>query len=193
MTKLPKEKRDHLILVCLGTLGLLALIAIGLIIPQYRSIAKIRMDTANARDKLQSMIDVIKKSDATTSVLNDQNYTLAHAESDMAVGDPNAWIYNTIRNFKGRYKVDISVSGQSAMGDVDILPRFPYKQLKVTVSGTAYYHDLGKFIADFENTYPHTRIENLTIDPAGSPGDTNEKLTFRMDIIALVKSNETPS
>jgi Tfp pilus assembly protein PilO len=193
MTKLPKEKRDRLILVCLSTLALLVLIVLGLIIPQNRAIDKIKTDTANAKKTLQDMEDVINKADATASNLHDLTYTLSHAESDMAVGDPNAWIYNTIRNFKGRYKVDISVSGQSAMGNVDLLPKFPYKQLKVTVSGTAYYHDLGKFIADFENTYPHTRVENLTIDPAGGAGDNNEKLTFRMDIIALVKPNETQS
>jgi hypothetical protein len=193
MTKLPKEKRDHLILVCLGTVGLLALVVFFLIIPQYGSIAKISAQTANARKQLQDMEDVIKKAEATGSELNDLTYTLTHAEGDMAVGDPNAWIYNTIRSFKGSYKVDISVSGQSALGNVDLLPKFPYKQLKVTVSGTAYYHDLGKFIAGFENTYPHTRIENLTVEPAGSAGDNNEKLTFRMDIIALVKPTETPS
>ena len=34
-------------------------------------------------------------------------------------------------------------------GEVDIMPKFPYQQLKVTVTGTAYYHDLGEFIAEF--------------------------------------------
>ncbi len=71
------------------------------------------------------------------------------------------------------------------MGEVDLLSKFPYKQLKVTVNGTAYYHDLGKFIADFENTYPHARITNLTLEPAGNTGDNSEKLAFRMDIVAL--------
>lgn len=193
MKKLPKEKRDHLILVCMGTLALLILIVYGLIIPQYRTIAKIRENIGNTQKKLQDMETAIKRGNTAASDLSDLTGALANAERDMAVGDPNAWIYNTIRNFKGRYKVDISVSGQSAIGDVDLLPKFPYKQLKVAVSGTAYYHDFGKFIADFENTYPHTRIENLTMEPAGNPGDNNEKLTFRMDIIALVKSGETSS
>ena len=103
----------------------------------------------------------IKKADTLATQSADLTYTLTQAESDMASGDPASWIYNTIRNFKAQYKVDIAVNGQLAMGDVDLLPKFPYKQLKVTVGGTAYYHDLGKFIADFENTYPHARIANL--------------------------------
>lgn len=105
----------------------------------------------------------------------------------MVMGDPASWIYDTIRNFKGRFKVEISVNGQLTTGDVDILPRFPYKQIKATASGTAYYHDLGTFIAEFENAFPHARIVNLTIEPAGTLGDNIERLTFRMDIIFLVK------
>lgn len=115
--------------------------------------------------------------------------TLTQVESDIAFGDPIAWFYETLRNFKGRYKVDLSVTGQSPISDVDLLPNFPYKQLRVSVTGTAYYHDLGKFIADFENTFPHIRIVNLNLEP----GDSGEKLNFRMDIIALVKTGGTQS
>jgi len=75
------------------------------------------------------------------------------------------------------------------MGDVDVLPQFPYRQIKVNISGTAYYHDLGKFIADFENTFPHIRVVNLTVEPLNITGLGNEKLSFRMDIVALAKPN----
>jgi len=132
------------------------------------------------------MDDTIKRADAVSVQLADLTYTLAQNESDMVTGDPAQWIYNTIRNFKEHYKVDIAVNSQLSTGPVDLLPAFPYKQLKVTVGGTAYYHDLGKFIADFENTYPHVRITNLSLDPVGGTGDNSEKLTFRMDIIVLV-------
>jgi len=68
-----------------------------------------------------------------------------------------------------------------------LLPAFPFKQVKFAVTGTAYYHDLGRFIADFENTYPHIRVANLQVQP-GDAGDGAEKLSFRMEVIALVKS-----
>ena len=122
--------------------------------------------------------------------MTDLTSTLAQTERDMASGDPAQWIYNTIRNFKEHYKVDVSVNSQLSMGEVDLLPHFPYKQLKVTVGGKAYYHDLGKFIADFENTFPHARITNLTLEPAGGTGDgTVEKLTFQDGYHRPGKSN----
>ncbi len=186
MNKLPKEKRDHLILVGMGTLMVLVAIGYGLIRPQYATIASVNSQVNAARDKLTSMEDTIKKADTFSAQSVDMTYSLTQAQSDMASGDPASWIYDTIRNFKGKYKVDISTIGQLSTGPVDLLPAFPYKQLKVTVNGMAYYHDLGKFIADFENAYPHARIANLSLEPAGGPGDTNEKLSFRMDIIALI-------
>jgi hypothetical protein len=185
MNKLPKEKRDQLILVGMGTLFLLVLIGLGLIRPQYSAISAINTQINAKRDNLLKMEDTIKKADTISAQLADLTYTLTQTEGDMVSGDPAQWIYNTIRNFKEHYKVVISVNSQLSMGEVDLMPHFPYKQLKVTVGGTAYYHDLGKFIADFENTYPHARIANLTLEPVGGGGDSGEKLAFRMDIIAL--------
>jgi hypothetical protein len=187
MNKLPKEKRDHLILVGIGTMLVLIGIGYGLIRPQYATIKAVNSQVSSALDDLQSKEDTIKKADTVSAQLADLNDTLTKAQSDMASGDPSAWIYDTIRNFKGKYKVDISVSGgQLVPGPVDLLPKFPYQQIRAAVNGTAYYHDLGKFIADFENAYPHARIANLALEPVGSSGDSNEKLSFRMEIIVLV-------
>jgi len=199
MNKLPKEKRDQLILVGVGTLLLLILIGFGLIRPQYAAIAGTNAQINAARNHLQTMEDTIKKADTTSAQLADLTYTLTQTEGDMASGDPAQWIYNTIRNFKEHYKVDISVNSQLSMGEVDLLAHFPYKQLKVTVGGSAYYHDLGKFISDFENTFPHARITNLTLEPVGATGgtsgtgDSGEKLTFRMDIIVLANPTRSQS
>ena len=193
MNNLPKEKRDQLILVAIGTLFLLALIGLGLIRPQYAAISEIDNNISKTRNHVQSMDDDIKKADVISTQLADLTYTLTQAESDMASGDPAQWIYNTIRNFKEHHKVDISVNSQLSIGEVELLSHFPYKELKVTVGGTAYFHDLGKFIADFENTFPHARITNLTLEPSGGTGDNAEKLSFRMDIIALVNPSRPQS
>ncbi|MGA2852953.1 MAG: hypothetical protein ABSE90_02310 [Verrucomicrobiota bacterium] len=172
----------------IGTVAVLTLIIYGLIRPQYAVVKKINAQISAARSDLQSKKDTIKTANTVSNQLAELTDTLAQTESDMASGDPAVWIYDTIRNFKEHHKVDISVNPQLATGPVDLLPKFPYQQLKVTVNGTAFYHDLGKFIADFENTYPHARIVNLTLESAGGTGDDSEKLAFRMDVIALIRA-----
>jgi len=183
-----KEKRNQFILVILGTLAVLGLIGLLLIRPQYQNLSAMHKATADERDKLQKIKDTIKKAGDTSTLLSNATVNLKLAEDDMATGDTYAWVYDTIRKFKASYRVDIPTVGQPTVGDVDMLAQFPFKQTRVTINGTAYYHELGRFIADFENTFPHIRVVNLTIEPNGSDNG-NEKLSFRMDVVALVKPN----
>lgn len=194
MNSLPKEKRDRLMLVGLGTAILLAIIYFFLLRPEYDSLAGVQAKIAAATKDLGQKDKAIKDEPLTLRELTQASNALVQAESDVATGDPNAWIYETLRNFKDRHNVDLVQMSQSVVGDVDLLPNFPYRQIKVTVTGTAYYHDLGRFIADFENAYPHVRLLNLTLAPAAgdntaSTNNSSEKLTFRMDVAALVKSS----
>jgi hypothetical protein len=197
MNKLSKEKRGHITLVCLGTGILLAAVYFLLINPEYGAIERAKAKTTRANKDLQDKLALIQRQDAIKNELHEMSTTLAEAEHDVAFGDPTAWFYETLRNFKGHYAVEISSYGQPSLGNVDLLPKYPYNQIKITVNGTAFYHDLGKFIADFENTFPHMRIVNLALDPASGgigPGRSpvaGEMLSFRMDIITLVKTAET--
>jgi len=189
---IPKEKRNQLLLVAIITVAVLVLIGLTFIHPQIQTLSKIKANKRAAQAKLQQINDTIKHMDAAESELAAVSNALSHAGEDMASGDIYSWTYDTIRRFKVPYQVDIPQIGQPELSDVDLLPNFPYKQVKFTVNGTAYYHDFGKFIAAFENTFPHIRIVNLTMDPIPSgPDGSTEKLSFRMDIVALIKSNSS--
>ena len=117
------------------------------------------------------MENTIKNASLIASQFDDLTESLSRAEADMASGDLYSWTYGTMRQFKQQYKIEIPDIGPPHTGDVDLFPTFPYKQLSFTISGKAYYHDLGKFVADFENQFPHARLANLTITPVGSPSE----------------------
>jgi Tfp pilus assembly protein PilO len=191
MKRLSREKRNQLITVILVTLAILALIGFGLIRPQYDSLSKIATARKAADNKLQSIKHAITNSEAIANEWNETTDALAHAEEDMASGDLYSWTYDTIRHFKQSYKVEIPEVGQPTIGESDLLPSFPYKQIQFAINGTVYYHDLGKFIADFENSFPHSRMVRLVVEPAPSPDSNSEKLSFRMEIITLVKPNSS--
>jgi hypothetical protein len=108
----------------------------------------------------------------------------------MATGDLYAWTINTLRQFKLSYKVEIPQFSQiDGPKDMNMLAGFPYKQANMTISGTALYHDFGKFVSDFENQYPYMRVLNLSLEPISAiVGADHEKLAFKMEIAALVKS-----
>ena len=184
-----REKRTQFILVIFCTLAVLGVIGFALIRPQYQTLSIIHNTEGDERAKLQKIKDTIKKAGDAATQLSNVTSNLSRGEEDMASGDIYAWTYDTIRKFKASYRVDVPTIGQPSLGEVDVLPQFPYKQIRVSISGTAHYHDLGRFIADFENTFPHIRVVNLTIEPVNATEPGNERLSFRMDIVALVKPN----
>jgi hypothetical protein len=189
MKRLPKAKRNQLIMVMAGTVVLVHYLLIFKNNPQSERNRQVGQDIGLAQTKLEQYKATIKKAAAMNNALNDVTLQLAQAEEDIATGDVYAWTYDTIRRFKATYHVDIPNISQPTLSDVDLLPSFPYRQVKVTINGTAYYHDLGKFVSDFENNFPHMRLVNLVMEPANISGSGGEKLSFRMDIVMLVKSS----
>ena len=189
--KLPKEKRNHLILVILVTLIAVAGLYFLLIRYQNDSLVRLGKQKTEAATKLQVVLDSLKRAEKIKIELDAAKTSLAAAETDVASGDLYAWIINSLRQFKAPYKVEIPQFSQlGAPADVNILPRFPYKQATLTVAGTAYFHDLGRFLADFENKFPHVRLVGLSVDAnASSAMSQPETLSFKMDIITLVKIN----
>jgi len=186
MKRLPPAKRNQLIIILAATIGALCLIYFALISPQKDTNEKLAQNIAARRTTLDTAKNVIKNADQIATNLTDLTDLLGRAEEDLASGDVNAWFYERIRSFKANYHVDIPSVTAANVTDCDLLPNFPYRQVKVTISGTAFYHDLGKFVADFENNFPHMRMENLSIEPANQAG-ASEKLAFRLDVIALIK------
>jgi Tfp pilus assembly protein PilO len=189
MKRLPSAKRNQLIGVLAGTLGLICAVYFLLILPQNQKIHDLGASIAKANAELNQYQALIKQMDATKANLDDLNRQLNRAEEDVAAGDLYAWTVDTIRRFKTGYHVDIPNIDRPSQGDCDLIGDFPYRQIRFSLSGTAYYHDLGKFIADFENKFTHCRVVDLSVAPAGENPAAAERLNFRMDIVALVKPN----
>jgi len=189
MKHLSKEKKQQLLLVVLGTAVIMVGLWFGLINWQKGRLGKLAAQRETTRAKLDNMTDTLKRASEIAAQVDAGQEELNHAEEQMASGDHYAWIINTIRGFKTRHpRVDIPNYSTILLGDTTLLPKFPYRQAKLTVAGRAFYHDLGAFIADFENDFPYLRLENLEIEPEMSPGGGySERLSFKMDVVALVR------
>jgi len=189
MKRLPPDKRNKLILILVGTAALIGLIYFFLISPEQEEKHKLALDIKDATAKLDQIKITIKQAGANASLADSMQAALDRAEEDVASGDLYAWTYDTIRRFKVSYHVEIPSVSQPALTETDIIPNFPYKQIRVKVRGSGYYHDIGKFLSDLENKFPHVRLVNLSLDPAGGMDAAPEKLAFQVELVALVKSN----
>lgn len=199
MKHLPKEKRDRLILVALGTAACLAAIWYGLVSNQRKSLDGLAKQIVDQKMKVSSAERLVASSADVKKSADVMEAKLQVIEASMASGDMYSWIIQTMTKFCVGRGVDIPQFSREVTADVGILPKFPYRAAIFTVRGSAHFHDLGKFIADFENAFPYVRLQNLEIDPMGSsaaspvanlkaPSDA-EKLSFKMEIVTLINPN----
>jgi hypothetical protein len=188
MSKLSKEKQKQLALVITCTVLTLATLGYFLVKGGYDRLGELEKKKIAAAEKLAQMETAVKKSPQTEKAFNETAQSLSEKEATMASGDLYSWMFTSIRRFQRGYKVEIPQISPVATAEVNLLPKFPYKQATVVVGGTAHYHELGRFIADFENAYPYMRISNLALDlnTSTASGD-HEKLAFKLEITSLIK------
>lgn len=190
LKKLSKEKRQQLLGVVLLTAVVLGVMGYFLIQGGYRKIGQLQKKQQEAQEKLAQMQQTVERASVVEKAFKETEDALAEKEKGMASGDLYSWMHGTLRKFLRDYQtVSIpQIGAVTPTTDMNLLPKFPYKQTSVSVAGTAHYHDLGRFIADFENTFPLMRIVNLSLDLNPTPtANDRDKLAFRMDVVALVK------
>lgn len=187
--KLSKEKKKQLFGVVALTIAILAALGFFLIRGGYDKLSQLQQKKATAQTKLEQMQKSIERAATVEAAFNETQGALAEQEKGMASGDLYSWMHSTIRKFARNYKVEIpQIGSASTPTEVNLLPKFPYKQSTLSVAGTAYYHELGRFVADFENAFPLMRIVNLSMELNPTPtANDRDKLAFRMDVVTLVK------
>lgn len=190
MKKLSKEKRDHLILVALSTVVAVVALWYLVITTQKKALEDIAKNTLEEQGKVANAQRLVSITSEIQKGLETSQQDLKTIESGLASGDMYSWIILTINRFRADRKVEIPQFSREVQTDVGVLPKFPYRAALFNVRGSAYFHDLGKFVADFENAFPYIRVQNLEMEPAGNSSATStgdpEKLAFKMEIVTLV-------
>ena len=190
MKNLSKEKRDRLLLVCIGTV--IAAVALWYLViqTQNKAITKMKAQSLEQKAKVENAERLVSSTADLQKKLDNSAQDLKAIEDTMASGDMYSWIILTINKFRADRKVEIPQFSREVPTEVGVLPKFPYRAALFNVRGTAYFHDFGKFIADFENAFPYIRVQNVELEPLASGTQTTpadaEKLAFKMEIVTLV-------
>mgnify|MGYP001614216313 CR=1 FL=1 len=189
MNKLSKEKIQRLIVVGVVTLVVIGGLYAFVIRKQMASINETRQKIEEAEQKIEVGNKWVSRKKEIEQDLDDITKKLKEIESGMAAGDHYLWFDSLIKNFQLTHgKVRVPRISRPENVKVGVFPEFPYQAVKYIVQGTAYYHDLGKFVADFENEFKYMRLQNLELRPVSALETSDpEKLEFSLEIVTLVK------
>ena len=200
MARLSKEKRDKLILVVIFSISICVSLWYGIITTRKDRLAEIKANIRAAITKLEKAKTLVKQADKAEAQVAAAITKLKVVEDTMASGvDHYTWAIKLLEEARARHDVKIIETTRPVKGDVGLLPQFPYQAAIFTVRGAGHYHDFGKFLADFENSFPYFRVQNLSLSVGsdsigGSDAPTAvtgvENLSFRMEIVALIKPGQ---
>ena len=192
MSKIPKAKKSQMILVSMATGVVIAGLWFTLIQSQQASRVVVEKKTNDVRAKITKAEGMLKKADQIQTDLHEKAATLEKIEDSMASGDIYLWMINTMNDFNKTHRVTVADFQRETLGEVGIIPKFLYKAATFPIKGTGYFHDIGRFLADLENTFPYLRVQNLELTPGTKTPTTPdaEKLNFRFEVVALVKPSE---
>ena len=181
MNKLPKEKRDRILMILGGALAGAVLIYYFLITEQNAKLEKVQELIRDVAYKTSQAEMRIKRAPDTKSGLEEIGRKLAAAESQMLPSsqiDGNLWLFNTLTDFirtnQSGARYDVTTTGLDPKPQVDkkflSLPRFAYGAAAYTWRAEAFFHEFGRFLADFENSFPFIAVQDLQIYPLATPG-----------------------
>jgi hypothetical protein len=184
MKNLTKEKRDKLVIVGLASGFLLVGIWQFLIVPEFEAQNQLRLVKEKTRSTLRAMENGIKSVSLVEHELALRLPELEQMEIGIGSGDPPLWSSAAFDLIRHTYTNVEFLSSSQVVGPEtnrwSILPEFPYKQVAFAISGRAYYAELGRFVAEFENQFPTMRLMNFEISavaatPANIPSDRRSR------------------
>ena len=185
--------------------AILAVLAIALVVagmwfgllqgPRTQLQAKMR-----ARNELAADLDKARKQIAdaakTQLTIDAASTRLREVEAKMPAGDPYRWLIKAFLDFPAATNVTLANIEPPHISESALLPKVPYKTATFTLTGTAYYHNFGIFLAALENDFPHMRVRKLDLTP-GYPGEADsaeaERLNFQLELIAFFKPAPLPA
>jgi hypothetical protein len=208
--KLSKAQRDQLVMVIVGTVAVGAALWYFVVNDRDQALAQTRTKAAQTRDKLSKGDDLLRKAETISETLQSQSNKLWAIESGLAPDrDAYSWVITNLNSYVNNWKaqeasepnvpaktvintalpheVNITSCSPPDVVEKGLIPHFPYRWATFHVKGLAYFHDLGKFISDFENAYPYFRVQNLDIAPSSGVNAEPEKLNFSFDIVSPIQ------
>lgn len=208
--KLTKQQKDNITAIGLGAALLIVILwysVMGMQKDHLAMLDKKRDSLAEKLDQAKELVNGMKKKQFELQSIQE---ALSEKEAFMASGDLYFWVVTTLNDFirNNGYPVRIIYTGRDwVIGPSKMIPGFPepYKTVSYSVQGSAFYHDFGAFLADFENSYPYLRVQSFRMyrsdsqlvesseeSENGDEGQSlavqkNERLNFEMEIVALTK------
>ena len=165
LRKLPKDKQQKIVLICIVMLVALAGVVQFYVLKNWNTLADTKKQIAKRNDQIhqaerdarQAAHDVAHRAEVKSFVETQS--------AAMISGDPFAWVVREISLLAEQEPVHLA--GLHPGGKIETKSGSPSYSTRIEISGT--YDQIGAYIQDLENKFPTSEIQSLSV--AGGPDD----------------------
>ena len=190
MSNIPAAKKQQLAGIAAGTILFSVVFWYFVIQSQKRTIEQQDKKVGEIRTQIETAKKNSRMLDRLEADFKVSKANLKKLEVLMPSGDVYRWLVQAFEGMQKTNWVTIFNIDPPRVEEVEIPPALPYKAALITVTGLAYYHDFGVFLANMENSMPFIRLQSLELKRAAL-ADTGaadrEQLSFAMELLTLVK------
>src|SRR2546423_2693989 len=166
MNKLSKDKRDKLILICIGVVGIIAVLYFFVLTDMKDEQATLGTKLTSLRDKIEKSQRILKRQAELQGRLEELRKELDKRQEQMPrPTQDHVWFIKLIEDRRAKFKLDIGDIRNPEAWDPGVLPKFPFKGVSFNVTLIGHYTDFGQFLADFENSFPYLRVQLMNVTP----------------------------
>jgi hypothetical protein len=187
MNNIPKEKKSQMILVGMVSSTLCFGLYFGIIQGQNDRITAMEKRRDEMVDKLNKAERALKNKQALETEIAFRRQELDAIEQTMASGDLYAWIIGSMNVRAAKFGLNIPTYGRESLGEIGIIPGFPYKAATFVLRGTGTFESLGLFISELENERPFCRVQNLDVSPSAPTATEPYPVQFSFEFVVPVR------
>ena len=192
MPNLSPQKQTQLVGIAAGILIFVAGYWYAFIQPQGKLIEDQEKKVAEVRSKIETAKRNSQMLHRFEDEYNRSKAALRAIEILMPSGDVYRWMVQAFESMQKTNWVMILNIDPPKLGEVEIPPVIPYSTALFNVTGVGYFHDIGLFLANMENSMPFVRLQSLELKRASladTGGVDREQLSFSMELLSLIKTD----
>lgn len=170
-----KEKQKQMGIIIGVALLLGGLIWYYIIGGQNARLAKVEEALADLDNQIQRAERSKRLAPARQAELNALREEIAQVESQMIPAEQlngNKWLLDLVNRFiQKKYAVTPTrLSSEPMKGkQFVIVPKFAYSGAAYDLELRGFFHEFGRFLADFETSFPYIRVHDIHMSPLATP------------------------
>ena len=179
--KLPKEKLQKVVLVCIVTLIAVAGVVEFYVLKNWRALTETRAGIVKLKDQIGEAERKARNAQQDVAYRANVKSFVATQQAAMITGDPYAWVVREISLLAEQHPVRVLALHPGGKAESDGKSAGQIYKMSIDFAGT--YDQIGEFVRDLENKFTTAEVRSLSLsgiaDDKGRHGGTLE-IALRM-------------